>query len=282
LKCKTEELIEISKNIRKSVVSTINKCGDGHPAPALSVADIFTVLYFDTLNINPKDPEWEDRDRLILSKGHAYTALYAVLAERGYFSKDILCTLRSINSVLQGHPDMKKTPGVDFTSGSLGHGLSAGVGMALGAKIDNKPFNVYVIIGDGESQEGLIWEGAMAAGNYGLDNLICILDYNKNQQGGKVKDIMDLEPVKEKWESFKWHVQEINGHDVESLKQTFDNFKSIKGKPKFVIANTIKGKGISFIENNNAWHKRIPTEEELEKALKELQKGDENYGNGSS
>jgi transketolase len=270
MKYTTEELVKISKNIRKNIVSTINKCGDGHPAPALSVTDILTVLYFDILNINPGEPEWEDRDRLILSKGHAYTALYSVLAERDYFPKDILCTLRQINSVLQGHPDMRKTPGVDFTSGSLGHGLSAGVGMALSAKMDRRSFNVYVIIGDGESQEGLIWEAAMAAGNYGLDNLICILDYNKNQQGGKVKDIMDLEPVKEKWESFKWHVENVDGHDIGQLRETFNNLKFIKGKPKLVIANTIKGKGISFMENNNAWHKRVPTEEEVKLAFLEL------------
>jgi transketolase len=271
LKYRSLELIEISKNIRKSIISTINRCGDGHPAPSLSVADILNVLYFDVLNINPEKPEWEDRDRLVLSKGHAYTGLYVVLAKRGYFSEDVLCTLRHINSILQGHPDMKKTPGVDFTSGSLGHGLSAGVGMALGAKIDKKAFNVYIIIGDGESQEGLIWEGAMAAGNYKLDNLTCILDYNKNQQGGKVRDIMDIEPLKEKWEAFKWNVVEVDGHDIEKLRETFENLKQVKGKPKLVIANMVKGKGVSFMENNNSWHKRVPTDEEVGKALKEFQ-----------
>jgi len=266
------DLKETSKNIRKDILRTIHTCGDGHPGAALSVADILAVLYFGVLAIDPSDPRRADRDRFILSKGHAYTGLYVALAHRGYFPREHLRTMRQINSTLQGHPDMTKTRGVDFTSGSLGHGLSAGVGMALGARMDDRRFRVYVLIGDGESQEGLIWEAAMAAGHYRLDNLCCILDCNNYQQGGMIRDIMSLEPLRAKWEAFNWHVEEVDGHDHNALQAAFARLKGIRGKPGLMIAHTVKGKGVSFIENNKAWHKRVPTSQELELALEELDK----------
>jgi transketolase len=244
----------------------------GHPGPALSITDIITVLYFKVMKIDPDRPRWEDRDRFILSKGHACPALYAALAEKGYFEKKHLSTFRHAGSILQGHPDMKKTPGVDMTTGSLGHGLGAGMGIALAAKIDGKSYHTYVLIGDGEMQEGLIWESAMSAGHYSLDNLTLIIDRNRWQSCNAVDCTIDIEPLAEKLTSFGWSVLDIDGHDFSQLVKAL----SVRGhsKPTAVIAHTIKGKGISFMEEDNSWHQRSVNDEEYEKAMAELKAGE--------
>jgi transketolase len=242
----------------------------GHIGPSLSIADLLSALYFQVMRIDPRNPRWPARDRFILSKGHGCCAWYAALAERGYFPQGELLTFRQLGSRLQGHPDMAKTPGVDMTAGSLGHGLSAGLGVALAARIDRLDYRTYVILGDGEIQEGLVWEAAMAAPQARLDNLVAIIDYNGWQSGGAVGEILPLEPLSEKWKAFGWSAQEIDGHRMESILRAFDLARATQGQPSVIIAHTTKGKGVSFMENDNKWHMTPPTKEEAEAALREL------------
>jgi transketolase len=256
-----------AKEIRRHIIKMIAKAGSGHPGGSLSASDIITVLFFNKMRYDPKRLDWENRDRFILSKGHAAPALYAALAEAGFFSLDELKKLRKINSLLQGHPS-KITPGVEICSGSLGQGLSVANGMALAAKVDKKDYHVYVLLGDGEVQEGQIWEAAMTAAHYRLDNLTAILDRNRLQIDGSTEDIMSLEPLADKWKAFGWDVIEVNGHSFEELIDAM-NMKS--EKPKMIIAHTIKGKGVSFMEHVVDFHGKAPTAEEAEKALGELQ-----------
>jgi len=268
-----EDLEAIAREIRVTIVDMLYRIGQeyrGHPGPALSIADIVTCLYFKVLNIVPQNPRWPDRDRFILSKGHACPALYAALALRGFFDKKHLYSLRHVGSILQGHPDMRKTPGIDMTTGSLGHGLSAGVGVALSARLDGKLFRTYVLLGDGELQEGLVWEAAMAARHYRLDNLIAIIDRNRWQSCGSVERTMNLEPLSSKWDSFGWKVLEIDGHDIKSICSSLSVAHT--SKPLAIIANTVKGKGVSFMEEDNSWHQRPITRQEHEKAMSELQR----------
>jgi transketolase len=257
--------------IRQDIIKMTHKAKAGHPGGSLSAADIVTALYFHVMNIDPKNPDWEDRDRFILSKGHACPVWYAALAEKGYFSIEHLDTLRKFHSILQGHPDMKKTPGIDMTSGSLGNGLSLGIGMALAAKRNKRSYNVYVMLGDGEIQEGMVWEAAMSAAHYGLDNIVAIVDYNGLQVDGWTKDVMSIHPVVDKWQAFGWNVIEIDGHDMEEILDAFQNAHKIKG-PVVIVANTVKGKGVSFMENVVVWHGLAPNDAEAEQALKELEK----------
>ena len=263
-------LKEKAKGIRKSIVSMIAEAKSGHPGGSLSATDILTALYFDEMNIDPANPKMEGRDRFVLSKGHAAPAVYATLAEKGYFSKDELSTLRKFGSRLQGHPDMKKLPGIEISTGSLGQGLSVANGMALNAKIYGENYRTYIMLGDGEIQEGQIWEAAMSSAHYKLDNLCAFLDHNNLQIDGNVTEIMGIEPVNKKWEAFGWNVIEIDGHDFEQILSALDKAKQCKEKPTIVIAKTIKGKGVSFMENVCCFHGVAPTAEELEKALAEL------------
>jgi len=265
-----KELENKAKQIRRLIIQMLAQAGSGHPGGSLSATDLITALYFSVLRHNPKDPEWPDRDRFHMSKGHCCPLWYAVLAETGYFSKDKLLTLRKMGSMLQGHPD-RRTPGVDAASGSLGQGLSVALGMGLAAKIDKRDYRIYVLLGDGEIQEGNVWEAAMACSHYKCDNLCAILDYNGFQIDGKIKDIMNLEPVVAKWQAFGWHTIEIDGHNMEQILSAYAETKTIKGKPSIIIAHTIKGKGVSFMENVVDFHGRAPTKEEAEKALKELE-----------
>ena len=265
-----KELENKAKQIRRLIIQMLAKAGSGHPGGSLSAADLITALYFAVLRHNPRDPYWPDRDRFHMSKGHCCPLWYAVLAESGYFSIDKLWTLRQLGSILQGHPD-RRTPGVDVASGSLGQGLSVALGMSLSSKIDKKDHRVYVLMGDGEIQEGNIWEAAMAASHYKCDNLCAILDYNGFQIDGRIKDIMNLEPLVAKWQAFGWHVIEIDGHNMKQILSAYQEAATIKGKPAIIIAHTIKGKGVSFMENVVDFHGRAPTKEEAEKALKELE-----------
>ncbi|MBW2553525.1 MAG: transketolase [Deltaproteobacteria bacterium] len=265
-----EELREITRKVRADILTMLNQAGSGHTGGSLSAADILTVLYFSKMKHNPKNPKWEDRDRFVLSKGHAAPALYAVLARCGYFNPEALNSLRKLGSILQGHPDMNATPGVEISTGSLGQGLSIANGMALGLKLDKKNTRVYVLMGDGEIEEGQIWEAAMSAAHYKIDNLCALLDYNGLQIDGPVKEIMNVDPLPDKWKAFGWHVFEIDGHDIEAILDAFHKAEKIKGKPSIIICNTIKGKGVSFFENKVEYHGVAPTDEELEGALKEL------------
>ncbi len=244
--------------------------GSGHPGGSLSIADIMSVLYFDELNINEKDPNWEERDRLILSKGHCSPALYAALSERGYFPKEDLKGFRNIKSKLQGHPNMNDVSGVDMSSGSLGQGLSVANGMAISAKLDNKSYRVYCILGDGELEEGQIWEAAMASNKYKLDNLCVIVDNNNLQIDGTIEEVMSSYPINEKFQCFGFNVIEIDGHDIGQIKQAFKKAKETKNKPTCIIAKTVKGKGVSFMENKAEWHGKAPSQEEYKQALNEL------------
>lgn len=265
-----KELQAKAKKIRRLIIQMLGKAGSGHPGGSLSSADLLTALYFAILRYRPKEPHWPDRDRFHLSKGHSCPLWYAILAETGYFPEEKLWTLRQLGSILQGHPD-RRTPGVEVASGSLGQGLSVALGMSLGAKIDRKDYRVYVLLGDGEIQEGNIWEAAMACSHYKCDNLCAILDYNGFQIDGKICTIMELEPLVAKWQAFGWHTLEIDGHDFRKILAAFQEAKTIKGKPSIIIAHTIKGKGVSFMENVCDFHGRAPTKEETEKALKELE-----------
>ena len=263
-------LKEKAKEIRKSIVSMITEAKSGHPGGSLSATDILTALYFSEMNVDPTNPKMEGRDRFVLSKGHAAPAIYATLAEKGYFSKDELMTLRKFGSRLQGHPDMKKLQGIEISTGSLGQGLSVANGMALNAKMFNENYRTYAILGDGEIQEGQIWEAAMTAAHYKLDNLCAFLDNNNLQIDGNVSEIMGVEPLDKKWEAFGWNVIKIDGHDFEQILSALDKARECKDKPTMVIAKTIKGKGVSFMENVCGFHGVAPTVEELEKALAEL------------
>jgi transketolase len=244
-----------------------------HPGGALSAVEIVTALYFDIMRIKPEEPSWADRDRFILSKGHACPVLYAALANRGYFDKAFYRELRRIGGRLQGHPDMRKTPGVDMTTGSLGHGLAAGAGIAASGKIDKRDFQVFVLLGDGEVQEGLVWESAMAAPRLGLDNLTAVVDVNRLQSGGAVDDILCLTPLREKWMSFGWNPIEIDGHDMGEVLNALDLALAAKGSPTVILAKTIKGKGVEFMENDNAWHQKTPSEEQYKTAIEALKAG---------
>ncbi|RJQ54579.1 MAG: transketolase [Actinobacteria bacterium] len=246
------------------------KAGSGHPGGSLSAADVVAALYFNVMDHRPADPAWPDRDRFVLSKGHAAPVLYAALAEAGYFPVQELATLRCYGSILQGHPDMCKTPGVEICSGSLGQGLAAACGMATAAKMDTASWRVYAMIGDGESQEGEIWESSMFAAHYGLDNLTCVLDYNRLQIDGRVEEVMSIDCPKEKWASFGWNVLEIDGHDFPQILAAFDEARGVAGKPTMIVANTVKGKGVSFMENQVDFHGKAPTEEQRRAALEEL------------
>jgi transketolase len=264
-----EMLSKMALQIRRDVIKMLGIAGSGHPGGSLSATDILTLLYFHFLKHDPKNPKWADRDRLIFSKGHGCPALYCALAENGYFDKKLLLTLRQLGSPLQGHPDMRRLPGIEASTGSLGQGLSIGVGCALAAKLDKKNYRTYALISDGELNEGQIWEAAAFASFQKLPNLIAILDYNKYQLSGATKDILDMEPVVDKWKAFGWHTREIDGH---SHKEIYDAivWAQEQKTPSIVIAHTIKGKGVSFMENNNHFHGVAPTKEETQRALKEL------------
>jgi len=265
------ELEEKARQIRVMIVQMLSRAGSGHPGGSLSSTDILTCLYFFVLRHNPRDPAWPDRDRFHLSKGHCCPALYAVLAEQGYFPKSELMNLRKMGCMLQGHPD-RHTPGIEVCSGSLGQGLSVALGMSLAAKIDKKDYRTYCLLGDGEIQEGNVWEAAMAASHFKCDNLCAILDYNNYQIDGRVSDIMAIEPLVEKWRGFGWHTIEIDGHNMAAIYKAFETAKKVKGRPTIIIAKTIKGKGVSFMENVVDFHGRAPSKDETPLALKELEK----------
>ena len=267
-----EELEKMAALIRCDIIEMICTAAAGHPGGSLSSTDVVTALYFRIMNIDPENPGWPDRDRFILSKGHACPVWYAALAERGYFDKGHLGTLRRIDSILQGHPTMNKTPGIDMTAGSLGHGLSAGLGMALSAKLRKKDYRVYVIIGDGESQEGSIWEAAMSGAKWKLDNLTAILDRNNLQNDYAVDEVMPIEPVSDKWQAFGWNVLEIDGHDMKAVVNALEAARSFKEAPTMIIANTVKGKGVSFMENVCEWHGKAPAQDEADQALEEIRR----------
>ena len=262
------QLEGVASNIRKSIVQMVHDASSGHPGGSLSAVEIVTYLYFKEMNIS--DPKDETRDRFILSKGHAAPVLYSVLAEKGFIEKDSLKTLRKINSKMQGHPDMNKVNGVEVSTGSLGQGLSIGNGMALGFKMDNKPNRVFVLLGDGEIQEGMVWEAAMFAGHNKLSNITAILDHNGLQIDGKNEEVVTIEPIDKKWEAFGWYVIKTNGNDFSELERAFEERKKINDKPVMIIAKTVKGKGISYMENNPGWHGKAPSDEELSIALNEL------------
>ena len=264
------ELAAISKKMRRYVIEMITAAKSGHPGGSLSAVEILVTLYFDVMRHDPARPQWAERDRFILSKGHACPILYSVMAECGYCPVDQLNTLRKMGSIYQGHPDVRFLPALEASTGSLGLGLSLGLGMGLAAKLDKRPARTYVVLGDGEIQEGQIWESAMFGGFHKVDNVVAIVDYNKIQLDGFVKDIMDLTPLSEKWRSFDWHVIELDGHSIPALQSAFAEAAEIKGKPTVLIANTIKGKGVSFMENNPKYHGTAPTPEEAVKALAEL------------
>lgn len=264
------ELKEIARNIRVDIINMLEKSQSGHPGGSLSAVEILTALYFKEMKVDPKNSKWEARDRFVLSKGHASPVLYGTLAEKGFFPKEELDKFRKIGSMLQGHPDMKGIPGVDMTTGSLGQGLAAANGMALAGKLDNKDYRVYALIGDGESQEGLIWEAAMLAAHYKLDNITVFLDHNGLQIDGLNKDIMDIEPIDEKFKAFGWHVLNIDGHSFDDILSAIEEAKNTKGKPTMIIARTHKGRGVSFMEDQVGWHGKAPSVEEASKALEEL------------
>ena len=267
---KVEELEKKAKQIRKEIVEAVYRAKSGHPGGSLSCADILTVLYFNELNIDPKNPKWEDRDRFILSKGHCAPVLYSCLANRGYFEPIELEKFRKIDGNLQGHPDMNKIPGVDMTTGSLGQGLSAANGMAIAGKMDKKDYRVYCLLGDGEIEEGQIWEAAMASSKYKLDNLCVIIDNNNLQIDGTIEQVMSSYPIDEKFRNFGFQIINIDGHDIDEIIKAFEVAKNIKEKPTCIIAKTIKGKGVSFMENKVEWHGKAPDEEQFNQAIKEL------------
>ena len=265
-----EELKEKAKEIRRDIIEEVYCANSGHPGGSLSIADVMTVLYFNELKVDEKNPHWEDRDRVILSKGHCAPALYAALAERGYFGKEELKTLRKIDSNLQGHIDMNKVPGIDMTSGSLGQGLSVANGIAIAGKMDNKDYRVYCIMGDGEIEEGQIWEAAMTSNKYKLDNLCAIVDNNNLQIDGTIEEVMSPYPIDKKFESFGFHVITIDGNNIEEILKAFKEAREVKDKPTCIVAKTIKGKGVSFMENKAEWHGKAPNEEQYQTAMKEL------------
>lgn len=269
-KSRITELQKIAAKIRLGILEEVYSASSGHPGGSLSIADILAYLYFEKMNIDPAHPDCPDRDRLVLSKGHTAPALYSALAHRGYFSTELLKTFRNIESFLQGHPDMKHTPGVDMTTGSLGIGISAACGMALSAKISNKDYRVYAVMGDGEQEEGEVWEAAMFAAHYKLDNLCAFIDYNGLQIDGKIEDVIGPAPFEEKYAAFGWNVITINGHDFEELEKAVQAAHDCKGKPTAIVCRTTKGKGVSFMENQVSWHGAAPNKEQYEQAVAEL------------
>ena len=264
------ELNDIARQIRRDVVTTIHLAGDGHPGPSLSCVDIVTALYFSVMKLDAKNPQWPDRDRFILSKGHACPTLYAALARKGYFSPDVLPTLRSLGSMLQGHPDMNKTPGIDTTSGSLGNGISIGLGMLLAGRVQKRDYNVYIITGDGELEEGIVWEAAMAAKKYKAGRMTVFIDNNGMQSGGAIEEVSGLAPILPKWAAFGWHCQEIDGHDIGQILAAADAAGAVTDSPSVILSHTVKGKGVPFMEHNNTWHKAVPSKEQLAEALAAL------------
>ena len=269
-----ENLQAICKDVRADIVKMTAAAGSGHPGGSLSSVELLTALYFNVLNHRPEEPNWPDRDRFILSKGHVCPVLYSVMARTGYFPVEELMTLRKFGSRLQGHPNVKALPGLESSSGSLGQDLSIANGLALAAKLNNKSYRVYCLMGDGELQEGQIWEAAMTAPHYGLDNVCAIVDYNNLQIDGKCDEVMGINPLAKKWESFNWHVIEIDGHDLAQVLKAYEEAANHKEQPSVIIAHTTKGKGVSFMENVAGWHGKAPNKEELEKALQEI------YGGG--
>lgn len=267
-------LQEKAATVRKHIVRMIAGAGSGHIAPALSCADLLVALYFDVLRLDPKNPQWEDRDRFILSKGHACAAHYAVLAEKGFFPREVLETFCRFDSILGGHPDRRKVPGVEASTGSLGHGLSMGVGMAIAGKVDRKAYRVVVLLGDGETEEGAVWEAAMAAAHYRLDNLLAIIDRNRLQVDGWTAAVMNPEPLADKWRSFGWRVQEINGHDMAEILDSLQVATAARESPAVIIAHTTKGKGVSFMEDSVDWHYGTVSAEASARALRELDAAD--------
>ena len=266
------ELMSLANNVRIGVIESVYSAGCGHPGGSLSISDILTYLYFKEMNVDPKNPKMQDRDRFVLSKGHTAPALYSVLAERGFFPKEELKTLRKTESRLQGHPDMKGIPGVDMTTGSLGLGISAACGMALSAKVSGDKYRVYTIVGDGESEEGQVWEAAMFAAHYKLDNLVCVLDWNGLQIDGAIEEVMNPTPHDEKFRAFGWHVISISAHDFDEIEKAFEEAKSVKGKPTVIIARSVKGKNVSYMENKCEWHGQAPKEDLYKVAIEDLGK----------
>ncbi|MBQ7375891.1 MAG: transketolase [Clostridia bacterium] len=269
-KAKLNNLKSIAAQIRLGALEAVHAAASGHPGGSLSIADIMAYLYFEEMNVKADDPKWADRDRFVLSKGHTAPALYATLALKGFFSADELKKLRQVDSFLQGHPDMKGTPGVDMSTGSLGLGISTACGMALAAKIDGKDYRTYTIVGDGESEEGQVWEAAMFAAHYKLDNLCVIIDWNGLQIDGTVEEVMNPTPHDKKLEAFGFHVISIDGHDFDQIEAALNEAKATKGKPTAIIAKTIKGKGVSYMENQVGWHGSAPNDEQYEKAVAEI------------
>ena len=267
---KKNELLKIATEIRLGVLKSVHAAASGHPGGSLSIADMMAYLYFEEMNIDPKNPKWEDRDRFVLSKGHCAPALYATLALKGYFDEAELANLRQATSFLQGHPDMKGTAGVDMTTGSLGLGISAACGMALSAKISNKDYRTYTIVGDGESEEGQVWEACMFAAHYNLDNLCVIFDWNGLQIDGPVAEVMNPTPYDKKLDAFGFHVISIDGHDLDAIEAALAEARTVKGKPTAIIAKTVKGKGVSFMENQVGWHGSAPNAEQYATAVAEL------------
>ena len=266
-----KELKNKATEMRMKVVDMIYKAQSGHPGGSLSAADFMTACYFKYMNVDPKNPQWEDRDRMVLSKGHVCPIQYACLGTLGFFPEEELDTLRQEGSKLQGHPSMNKCPGIDISTGSLGQGLACAVGMALAGKMNHKDYKVFSVVGDGEAQEGEIWEAANTAHKYQLDNLIVFMDYNGLQIDGTTEQVMGLEPLADKWRSFGWHVQEIDGHDVEAISRAVDEAKSVKGKPSVIIAKTVKGKGVSFMENRVEFHGKALNKEQAAAAMAEME-----------
>ena len=269
------ELQRKANEVRKGIIASTHSAKAGHPGGSLSAADIFTFLYFEEMNVDPKNPSWEDRDRFVLSKGHTAPGLYAALAHRGFFPVEDLLTLRKVGSYLQGHPSMKSVPGVDMSTGSLGQGISTAVGMALAGKMDGKDYRVYTVLGDGEIQEGQVWEAAMMAGHKKLDNLVAVVDNNGLQIDGDIADVCSPYPIDEKFASFGWHTINIDAHDFDAIRAAFNEAKETKGQPTVIIAKSIKGKGVSFMENQASWHGVAPNDEQCEKALAELEEAGE-------
>jgi transketolase len=265
------EMEAIAKRLRRHIITMIGKAGSGHPGGSLSAVEILTTLYFKVLRHKPEDPDWPDRDRFILSKGHAAPVLYATLAECGYFPVEELATLRQMDSRLQGHTDSTLTPGVEVSAGTLGQGLSLAIGVALAGRLNSKDYRVYALLGDGECDEGQVWEGAMSAAHFKVDNLVAIVDNNGQQLDGWNRDVMNLDPFPAKWQAFGWRVIEVDGHSIPQLLQALDQAKLVKRQPTVIIAHTVKGKGVSFMENNNDFHGKAPNAEEVKLALRELE-----------
>ena len=269
------ELMKTANEIRKGIVTALHSAKAGHPGGSLSATEIFTYLYFEEMNVDPKDPKKADRDRFVLSKGHTAPGLYSTLAQKGFFPKEDLVTLRHTGSYLQGHPDMKHIPGVDMSSGSLGQGISAAVGMAIAGKLDNADYRVYTLLGDGEIQEGQVWEASMLAAHRKLDNLVVIVDNNNLQIDGEITEVNSPYPIDKKFEAFNFHVNNIDGNDFDQIDAAFKEAKTVKGQPTAIIAKTVKGKGVSFMENQVGWHGKAPNDEEYKIAMEELEKAGE-------